>query len=181
VRLAAFIERDGLLNGVRIEHDFPVTPLRLQDFRVQPEAAPLVSALQSAGFLVIATTNQPGLSQGDLSRRELDMMHEILLRQLNLDDIMVCPHEEADSCPCRKPRPGLLIEAGFKWHVDLERSVVISDKWQDADAARIAGCTSVLISSPWNGPGHYDFKEPSFEKAVDRVLSLTAARGVLTR
>ena len=141
MRVAAFIERDGLLNRVRIEHDFPVTPNRLENFQVQPEAAPLVRTLQDAGFLVIATTNPPGLSTGDTSRTELDMMHDLLLKKLNLDDIMICPHDEADCCPCRKPKPGLLIEAGFKWHVDLDRSVAISDKWQDAEAARIAGST----------------------------------------
>jgi D-glycero-D-manno-heptose 1,7-bisphosphate phosphatase len=181
MRVAAFIERDGLLNQVRIEHDFPVTPIQLKDFRVLPEAAPLVRSLQSAGFVVIATTNQPGLSTGETSRRELDVMHDILFKKLNLDDIMVCPHDEADCCPCRKPKPGLLIEAGFKWHVDLDRSVAISDKWQDAEAARIAGCTSILIDSPWNGPGHHDFKVSSFEAAVEKALSISNASGILLR
>lgn len=181
MRVAAFIERDGLLNRVRVEHGLLVTPIRLEDFKVLPEAAPLVRSLQSAGFLVIATTNQPGLSTGEASRREIDIMHEMLVKKLNLDDIMMCPHDEAHECPCRKPKPGLLIEAGFKWHVDLDRSVAISDKWQDAEAARIAGCTSILINSPWNGPGHYDFKVPSFERAVEKALSLSNPSGVLTR
>jgi D-glycero-D-manno-heptose 1,7-bisphosphate phosphatase len=181
MRLAAFIERDGLLNRVRIEHDFPVTPTRLSEFRVCSEASPLVSRLQDAGFLVIATTNQPGISQGDLSRRELDFMHEKLTHELGLDDIMTCPHDEADSCPCRKPKPGLFIEAGFKWRLDLERSVVISDKWQDAEAARIAGCTSILIQSPWNGPGHHDFMADSFAGAVERAVALTTSHSVLVR
>lgn len=179
MRVAAFIERDGLLNQVRVEHESPVATVRLEDFKVNPEAVPLVRTLQRAGLLVIATTNQPGLSNGELSRRELDVMHEILLKKLNLDDIMVCPHDEADGCPCRKPKPGLLIEAGFKWHVDLDRSVVISDKWQDAEAARIAGCTSILIESPWNGPGHHDFKVSSFETAVEKALFVVNAAGVL--
>ena len=181
MRLAAFIERDGLLNRVRIEHDFPVTPMRLKDFRVCSEAAPLVDRLHEAGFLVIATTNQPAISDGDLSRRELDLMHEKLTRELGLDDVLICPHSEADRCPCRKPKPGLFIEAGFKWRLDLERSVVISDKWQDAEAARIAGCTSILVESPWNGPGHHDFLCASFEAAVDRALALTASHGALAR
>ncbi|MCU0770948.1 MAG: HAD-IIIA family hydrolase [Verrucomicrobia bacterium] len=181
MRVAAFIERDGLLNRFRMQHDLPVAPIQLEEFRVQPEAVPLVRSLQDAGYLVIATTNQPGLTSGELSRRELDLMHEILLKKLNLDDIMVCPHDEADRCPCRKPKPGLLIEAGFKWHVDLDRSVVISDKWQDAEAARIAGCTSILIDSPWNGPGHHDFQVSSFKAAVAKALSLMNTSGVLLR
>jgi D-glycero-D-manno-heptose 1,7-bisphosphate phosphatase len=182
MRVAAFIERDGLLNSVRLDHDALVTPTRLENFKIQPAAAPLIHTLREAGYVVIATTNQPGLSTGDLSRRELDVMHDILLKKLDLDDIMVCPHDEADCCPCRKPRPGLLIEAGFKWHVDLDRSVAISDKWQDAEAARIAGCTSILIRSPWNGPGHHDFQVDSFKEAVDKALALTNnTSGILAR
>lgn len=179
MRVAAFIERDGLLNSVRIEHGLPITPIRLEDFKVRPEAAPLVRSLQEAGFLVIATTNQPGLSAGDASRREVDLIHEILLKKLNLDDVMMCPHDEGDECPCHKPKPGLFIEGGFKWHVDLDRSVVISDKWQDAEAARIAGCTSIIIESPWNGSGHHDFKVPSFEAAVEKALSIANPANVL--
>jgi len=181
MRVAAFIERDGLLNQIRIEHEAAVTPGCLEDFKIQSNAAPLVSELRAAGYVVIATSNQPGLSTGDLSRRELDIMHEILLRKLELDDIMICPHDEADCCPCRKPKPGLLIEAGFKWHVDLDRSVSISDKWQDAEAARIAGCTSILIESPWNGPGHHDFKVSSFEDAVQKAVALMNGSGILAR
>lgn len=181
MRVAAFIERDGLLNKVRVEHDSPVTPTRLEEFKIQPTAASLIRALRDAGFVVIATTNQPGLSTGDLSRRELDIMHDMLLKKLNLDDLMVCPHDEADCCPCRKPKPGLLIEAGFKWHVDLDRSVVISDKWQDAEAARIAGCTSIQIQSPWNGPGHRDCQVATFKEAVERAIALVNGTAILTR
>ena len=181
MRVAAFIERDGLLNSVRIRNESTITPVMLEDFKIQHGAASLVKVLREAGYVVIATTNQPGLSSGDLSRRELDLMHDMLIKNLDLDDIMVCPHSESDSCPCRKPRPGLLIEAGFKWHVDLDRSVAISDKWQDAEAARIAGCTSILIESAWNGPGHHDFKVESFEKAVEKAVALMNTSGIFAR
>ncbi|HOS76331.1 MAG TPA: HAD family hydrolase, partial [Verrucomicrobiota bacterium] len=116
-----FIERDGILNRVRIERRHQVSPLTLEDFQVNQEAAPLLRQLKAAGLLLIATTNQPGLSRGDQSRRELDRMHDLLRRVFPLDDILVCPHEAADQCPCRKPKPGLLLEAAFKWQVDLDQ------------------------------------------------------------
>ena len=99
-------------------------------------------------------------------------MHDLLRRSFPLDDIMLCPHDEADHCPCRKPRPGLLIEAGFKWHLNLDHSYVISDKWQDAEAARTAGCTSLLINSPWIGDVHHDFILPDLTAVVDKILRL---------
>jgi D-glycero-D-manno-heptose 1,7-bisphosphate phosphatase len=139
----------------------------------------LLQELKDAGFVLIVTTNQPGLSRGYQSRRELDLIHDKLRRTLPLDDILVCAHDETDRCPCRKPQPGLLIEAAFKWHLDLDRSFVISDKWQDAEAARMAGCTSLLIKSPWIGSGHHDFVVPSLKVIVDKILQLHTGKHAL--
>jgi D-glycero-D-manno-heptose 1,7-bisphosphate phosphatase len=172
MKTAIFLERDGILNVARVERRHQVSPNSLQDFHVNPDAAGLLEKFKGAGFLLIATTNQPGLSLGELSRRELDRMHDLLRRALPLDDILVCPHAEADRCPCRKPRAGLFTEASFKWHVDLERSFVISDKWQDASAAREVGCTSLLINSPWIGSGHHDFVLPNLAAVGDKILQL---------
>jgi D-glycero-D-manno-heptose 1,7-bisphosphate phosphatase len=107
-------------------------------------------------------------------------MNQQLMELFPLDDILVCPHEEDDHCPCRKPNPGLLIEAGFKWHIDLDRSFVVSDKWQDAQAARVAGCTSIMISSPWSGKGHHDCLVSSFEEGIGQLLKLMKANGVVS-
>ncbi len=172
MRLAAFIERDGVLNRVRVERQHQVSPLSLDDFHVNTGAAPLLRQLRSAGFLIIATTNQPGLSRGYQSRRLLDQMHERLCRELPLDDVLVCPHDESDQCPCRKPKAGLLFEARYKWQLDLDRSYVISDKWQDAEAALTAGCTSLLIDSPWRGSVHHDLVLSDLPRVVAKLLDL---------
>ena len=94
----------------------------------------------------------------------------LLKKSLPLDDILVCPHDEADHCPCRKPQDGLLLEAAFKWHIDLDRSYVISDKWQDAHAAHVAGCTSLLLRSPWIGKGHQDFVLSNLSEVVEKIM-----------
>jgi D-glycero-D-manno-heptose 1,7-bisphosphate phosphatase len=179
MKLGVFIERDGVLNRVRVERQHQVCPLTVEEFKVNPEAAPLLERLKAAGLVLIATTNQPGLSRGYQSRRELDRMHDLLRRVFPLDDILICPHDEADRCPCRKPNPGLLLEAGFKWHLDLDRSFVVSDKWQDAEAARNAGCTSLLIESPWTGAGHRDFLLPSLEAVVKKIFYLRTVDSVV--
>jgi len=178
MKQAVFIERDGVLNAVRVEKQQQVTPLTLEDFELREDAAPLLKKLKAAGLILIATTNQPGLSRGYLSRRELDRMHERLRKAFPLDEILVCPHDETDRCPCRKPKPGLFSEAAFKWHLNLDHSYVISDKWQDAEAARIAGCTSLLLESPWVGKVHRDFLLPDFAAIVEKILQLRAGRRV---
>ncbi len=172
MKTAVFIERDAILNEVRVGPKHQITPSSLEEFKVIPEAVEPLRQLRSAGLVLIVTTNQPGVSRGTLPRRELDRMHDILRRVFPLDDLLICTHDENDRCPCRKPKPGLLIEAAFKWHLDLDRCFVISDKWQDAEAARTAGCTSLLIRSPWVGPVHHDFILPDLESVVAKVLQL---------
>ena len=150
----------------------PITPLTLEEFKVNTAAVVPLQALKAAGFVLIVTTNQPGLSRGYQARRELDRMHDVLRRTFAVDDLLVCPHDETDHCPCRKPRPGLLIEAAFKWHLNLDHSFVISDKWQDSEAARTAGCTSLLLKSPWVGQVHHDFVLPDIAAIVEKILRL---------
>jgi D-glycero-D-manno-heptose 1,7-bisphosphate phosphatase len=172
MKLGVFIERDGILNLVNVERQHQVLPLTLEELRPNLAAVPLLEKLRAAGFVLIATTNQPGLSRGYQIRRELDRMHDRIRTVFSLDDILVCPHDETDRCPCRKPKPGLLVEAAFKWHLDLDRSFVISDKWQDAEAARTAGCTSLLIQSPFVGKVHRDFVLPDLEAVIDKIFRL---------
>ena len=173
MKQAVFIERDGVLNRVRVQGRYPVPPLTLGEMEVNLEALAPLRRLHAAGFLLIATTNQPGLSRGHLTRRELDAMNELLRRTFLLTDMLVCPHEETDHCPCRKPKPGLLKEAAFKWHLDLNRSFVISEKWQDAEAARTAGCTSLLLNSPWIGCVHHDFVLPDLSSIARKLVELS--------
>jgi histidinol-phosphate phosphatase family protein len=177
---AAFIERDGILNAIGVLGRQQIVPETLDRFKVKTEVAPLLLEMRAAGLLLIVTTNQPGLSRSSLSRRELDRMHQVLRATFTVDDVLVCPHEDADRCPCRKPRAGLFKEAAFKWGIDLNRSFVISDKWQDAEAARRAGATSLLVQSPWLGDGHHDFVLPDLPTLVEKVLQLNSPHALAT-
>ena len=179
MKVAVFIERDGVLNQVRTERQNQVSPITMEDFQLNREAEPLLKKLKAAGLLLMVTTNQPGLSRGYQSRRELDRMHELLRATFALDDIFVCPHDETDGCSCRRPKPGLLVEAGFKWRLSLDHCFGISDKWQDAEAARAVNCTSLLLQSPWNGTARRDLVLPDLAAAVDKLLRLRTAKPLL--
>ncbi len=172
MKLGVFIERDGILNQTRVERQHSASPLMLEEFKVNIGIAPLLKKLKAAGLTIIVTTNQPGISRGYLLRRELDRMHDLLRRSLPIDDILICAHDDTDHCPCRKPKPGLFCEAGFKWRLNLDRSFVISDKWQDAEAARAIGATSLLVKSPWIGTAHHDFVLPDISAVVEKILQL---------
>jgi D-glycero-D-manno-heptose 1,7-bisphosphate phosphatase len=174
MKAAVFFERDGVLNPCDVRAHHQIAPLRLEQFRVDESAVPLLKALKDDGFLLIVTTNQPAVGRGQLSRNELDMMHALLRRKLPVDDVFLCTSDDIHH-PCYKPHPGMFLEAAFKWGIDLDRSFVISDKWPDAKAAQVVGCTSILIDSPWTGSDHHDFIVPSFTAAVGKIRQLHSA------
>ena len=169
MKRAVFIERDALLD-LSFKGRQQQTPQTLEEFRIHDAAQPALQRLKLAGFVLIATTNQPDVSRGTLPRRELDRMHDLMRSRLTLDDIMTCPHDEEDHCPCRKPRAGLFHEAAFKFHLLLGQSFIISNRWQDGEAARLIGSTALFIESPWLGRGHHDFAVRDFEAAAEKVL-----------
>jgi D-glycero-D-manno-heptose 1,7-bisphosphate phosphatase len=176
MRAAIFLERDGILNKEGSEGNYPIAPMMENQFEPNLEAVEPLNQLKAAGFLLIVTTNQPLLSSGRLGRQQMDRMHARLRQVFPLDDIFVCPHDASDFCPCRKPRPGLFTEAAFKHHIDLDKSFVVSNKWQDAEAARNIGCTSLLIQSPWIGQGHHDVVLPHLQSITERVLRKPVSR-----
>jgi len=175
MRTAVFIERDGVLNLPKVEAQYQIAPKSVNELNLNRAAIAPLKQLKAAGFLLIATTNQPGISRGHISRREIDLMHALIMRTFPLDEIVMCPHDDADRCPCRKPRPGLFCEAAFTWQLSLDHSFVISDKWQDAKAAQNAGCTSILIKSAWTGGNHIDFVVPDLASAAAKVVQLQQA------
>ena len=179
MKVAVFFERDGVLTHGVGEGASARTPRCLEEFRVREEIAESLATLRAAGFLLFATTNQPGVTAGAPSRRDLDLMHAILGRKLALDGVLICPHPADDACNCRKPLPGLLREAAHQYKLDLEHSFVVSDRWEDAELADAVGSTSVLIRSKTNGNGHHDYIVEDFAGAVAKVLEVARDLGTL--
>jgi len=176
MKSAVFIERDGLLNKIQSGPKGPVTPRTLGEFSVNEGAIEPLRRLHIAGFTLIVTTHQPGLIQGDLSRTVLDGMHRVLYRAFPglINDMFVCPHTESSGCPCRRPRPGLIIESAFKWHVDPRRSFLVSNHPDDAQVAHFAGCASVLVRSPWLGDVRGDYLVDDLPAAVSTIIEKSA-------
>ena len=179
MRSGVFFEIDGVLTTSRAENGVQTFPQSVSELQMNRAAMAPLAELKSAGYVLMATVNLTELAGGSMSRRESDRFLSLLRQTFDLDDVLTCPHEEDDDCPCRKPKPGLLIEARFTWHLDLDHSFVISDKWQDAEAARNAGCTSLLVDSPWIGRGHRDVVVSDVSAAVKKLLQFQPARRVM--
>lgn len=145
-RRAVFLDRDGVLVECGTRDGRPVPAPSLEEFRLLPGVAKACISLAGAGLVLVVVTNQPDVSRGTLDPKELDRMHLFLGELLPLDAIYVCLHDDADGCPCRKPRPGMILQAAADLELDLNRSVCVGDRWRDIDAARRAGVPSVHIA-----------------------------------
>jgi D-glycero-D-manno-heptose 1,7-bisphosphate phosphatase len=145
MKRAIFLDRDGVLNRSAVREGRPYAPTSLEEFELLPGVTEAVRSLRNAGFLLIVVTNQPDVATGVLRRHVLDQIHQALRFLLPIDDIKVCCHVDKDGCPCRKPRPGLLLEAAREWSIDLNHSFMVGDRWRDVSAGKAAGCKTIFV------------------------------------
>lgn len=145
MRRAVFLDRDGVLNRAIVRNGKPYPPSGLADLEVLPGVPDACIVLRQKGFLLIVVTNQPDVARGTQRREAVETINNALRASIPLDDIRVCYHDEPDGCSCRKPQPGLLLQAALDWRVDVTNSFMIGDRWRDIEAGRRAGCTSILI------------------------------------
>lgn len=154
---AIFLDRDGVLNV------YKGFVRNIEDFELVNSAAEAVSLINHSGYLAIVITNQPVIARGEITWEELNEIHnkmETLLGQKGafLDDIFICPHhpdkgfegersEYKIECNCRKPKPGLIINAAQKYNIDLSQSWIIGDDERDIIAGEAAGCHTTLIET----------------------------------
>jgi D-glycero-D-manno-heptose 1,7-bisphosphate phosphatase len=172
VKRAAFLDRDGVLNPLRQGGRGWRAPLTLEEFEPYPWAAESVGRLKAAGLLTLVVTNQPEIATQELEPRVLEAMNERLKREVGVDGIYVCPHKDSNVCNCRKPLPGLLFQAAREWGVDAGASFMVGDRWRDVDAGRVAGCVTILVAGPVEGPARPDYRTADLRAAVTTILTL---------
>jgi D-glycero-D-manno-heptose 1,7-bisphosphate phosphatase len=161
-RPAAFLDRDGTLNELVREAGTGAaeSPLRTSDVRLIEGAAAAARQLAQAGFALVCVSNQPAAAKGKVSRERLLAVHErvlALLREegVHFDAFRLCLHHPqgvvpdlSGPCACRKPAPGMLLDAAQELGLDLASSWILGDTDSDVLAAHAAGCRAVLIEHP---------------------------------
>jgi D-glycero-D-manno-heptose 1,7-bisphosphate phosphatase len=145
-RPAIFLDRDGVINE-RVAGGFVTS---WDEFRFLPRIPQALAELSRLRLPLIVVSNQAGVSQRLIRPSALRNLTERFTGALaqagaRIDAVYYCPHAPDDGCRCRKPRPGLLLEAARDWRLDLRRSVLIGDSARDLEVARAAGCRSLLL------------------------------------
>jgi D,D-heptose 1,7-bisphosphate phosphatase len=152
---AVFLDRDGTINKLK---GFITKP---EDFELIEGSAGAIKTINRLGYLAIVITNQPVIARGEASLEELEAIHNKMETELGksgayLHDIFFCPHhpdkgfpgerpEYKIDCECRKPKPGLILQAAEKYNIDLAASYMVGDDKRDTEAGRAAGCMPVLL------------------------------------
>jgi len=148
-RRAIFLDRDGIINRKLPEDHYVRTP---SEFEILPDAAPALAIMRDLGFTLVVVTNQRGIARGMMSEDDLNKVHQFMNSLLTtsgveLQSIYYCPHDRDDHCYCRKPAPGMILEAAKDLDIDLSSSYMVGDSASDIEAGKNAGVKSVRISS----------------------------------
>lgn len=141
------IGRDGILNEYHEDHIKDVG-----EWVPVPGALEAVARLNHAGWHVVVATNQDGIGRGMIDIASVNAVHAHMLRKLQavggrIDAIFLCPHAPEQSCSCRKPLPGLMIDIGRRYGIALSQVPMVGDNLRDLQAARAAGCEPHLLRS----------------------------------
>lgn len=165
---AIFLDRDGVINHSVIRSGKPYPPDSLTETTIPEDVPSSLQKLKAKGFLLVVVTNQPDVAKGKQRKEVVESINQFLCSKLPIDDIFVCYHTDSDQCDCRKPKPGMLLDAAKKWNIDLAESFMVGDRWRDIEAGINAGCKSLFIDFG------YDEKRPTdahFEgKTLGEVL-----------
>jgi len=172
MRRAVFLDRDGVLNRAVIRAGRPHSPASPDELEVLPGVAESLAALKAAGFCLVVVTNQPDVARGATAPDMVRAIHQRLRACLPLDGVFTCPHDDADACECRKPRPGLLHEAANRLHIDCASSFMVGDRWRDIEAGRQAGCTTLFVDRGYDEPrpSSYDHRVTCLSDAARVIL-----------
>jgi len=142
----------------------------LSEFKLEPGVRAPLERLRKAGFKLFIITNQPDIARGLLSRQTLEQMNQRLIAQLPIEAVTVCPHDDSDECPCRKPRPGMLERLAAGTHVELGESFLVGDTWRDVRAARAAGCVAIILDRNYNRGDDADYRVGNLTEAAQLIL-----------
>ena len=134
-----------MINKTIFRFGKPRAPYTLDEFELLPGVVEGIELLRSHGFLLIVVTNQPDVARGWVSRDAVDEVNKKIHVLLQVHDLKACFHTDNDKCACRKPRPGMLLEAAEEWSIDLKKSFMVGDRISDIEAGKTAGCRTILI------------------------------------
>ncbi|MDD2872544.1 MAG: D-glycero-beta-D-manno-heptose 1,7-bisphosphate 7-phosphatase [Azoarcus sp.] len=171
------LDRDGVIN---VDSDqFIKSP---DEWKPIPGSLEAIARLNQWGWRVVVASNQSGVGRGLFGMDTLNAINDKMVKGLaqvggRLDAIFFCPHSADSTCECRKPKPGLLIQVGQRFNVDLKGVPTVGDSLRDLQAGIAVGCTPYLVLT---GKGTKTQEDPALPKGTLIYPDLAAVVADLT-
>jgi len=184
LKKVVFLDRDGTINV-----DSANYIKSRSEFEFISGSIEAIRDLTVNGFTAIVITNQSALARGFVSPEELDAMHAVMCREVaaaggKITDLFFCPHLPDEGCECRKPAPGLIVQANQRYNIDLADSIMVGDSAKDIACGRNAGCGRTVLVKSGVGPDvekelikksiSVDFVAQNLREAVGWILAAKA-------
>ena len=172
MKRAVFLDRDGVINKAFILDGIPVPPRNLRDLEILAGVREAIKLLKERNFVIVTVTNQPDVARGVVTEESVESINSYLGHELGIKHFFTCYHDDGHDCNCRKPKPGLLLNAAQDLGLDLQKSFMVGDRWRDILAGQTAGCRCYFID--------YRYSEKSPVLPFVKVSSLLeATRSIL--
>ena len=142
---AVFFDRDGVINKSVIVNGKPYPPSSLDELVLVDGVMEGIEHLKKKGYKIFIVTNQPDVGRGKTKVETVRAIHKYLENNLAIDEVYCCYHGSDEECTCRKPKPGMILDAFLKWNIDPVQSYMIGDRWRDIEAGNNAGIKSLLV------------------------------------
>lgn len=153
---AVFLDRDGVLNkAIKVDSKVSRPPWKIEEVCIYERAYNLVEIIKKSGYLPIVVTNQPDIGRGDLKIEIANLINKNIMQRLKIEYYFICPHGNENECDCRKPKPGMIINASKKHNIDLNSSFMIGDRDKDIYAGLNAGTKTIFLSNETMGHENY--------------------------
>ncbi len=146
-----FLDRDGVINKTFVVNGKPIAPRKFSDFKILFNVKSTLIKLKELNYKISIFTNQPDVNYFPEMRKEVDLMHIFLQKELPIDFVDVCFHKPEDKCQCRKPKTGMLKRSSEILNINLRESIVVGDRWSDIKAGQDVGARCFFID--------YNYKE----------------------
>lgn len=179
-RAAVFIDRDGVINNKMPEGDYVKD---WGEFTFLPGVFEALRILRDKGYLLIVVTNQRCIARGIITEEKLKEIHALMIQQMEenrsgVNAVYHCPHENFEKCACRKPEPGMILEAvndfmGKGVTIDMENSFMIGDSEKDILAGKAAGLKTIFIGK------NSDHADDLKDSLLDAAMSITGRGSTL--
>lgn len=184
---AVFLDRDGVICKDRNDY------VKFWDeFNWIPGAREALKRLNDNHHIAIVITNQSAVGRGLTSQEAVEDIHRRMMKSVSqaggrIERVYYCPHRPEDGCSCRKPKPGLLLQAAKDFSIDLKTSYLVGDKVSDMETGHRAGCTTIMVKngektgsarSSLKSKSRPDYIVSDLSEAVDLILKLDLNPGI---